>query len=108
MDHSETAPRRSRARGRGQWSGAERKYKFLSEYLADDKLALRLDDLRSVSPWWPFLESTHTSSEGGTASFLCPTYVLYDALSSEGRGECLSGLSVNCPIRGWSFNCLAP
>ena len=84
--NQDTSSKRSRARGRGRWSGAERKFQFLSECLADDQLSRRLEDLRAVSPWWPFLESTHQSSEGGT-SFLCPTYVLYDALSTEGRGE---------------------
>jgi|LauGreDrversion4_1035100.scaffolds.fasta_scaffold291235_1 hypothetical protein len=87
MDQSGVAPRRSRARGRGQWSGAERKYKFLCECLADDNLPNRLDHLRAVSPWWPFLEATQSGSEDGNASFLCPTYVLYDALSPEGRGK---------------------
>lgn len=85
---SDASYRRPRARGRGKWSGAEKKHEFLLACLCDDNLANRIEELRSISPWWAWLSpQTLTEQEQDKVQYLCPTYVLYDALSSSGRGE---------------------
>ena len=86
------ASQRRRARGRGRWSGAEAKHSFLLSCLCDEELSARLDELRGVSPWWAWLNPQTMQATPGEdeeeekVAYLCPTYVLYDALSTEGRG----------------------
>lgn len=80
------AGRHIRKRVKGKWSGPEAKHSFLREHLVDDGLAARLEELRGVSHWWPWLSCLQDEHET-EITYFCPTYVLYDALTSEGRGE---------------------
>lgn len=89
------APSRKRVRSKGRWSGADAKHIFLLSCLCDEELATRLEALRGTSAWWPWLNA-QPGAEGDTLTYLCPTYVLYDALSDAGRGEW--GV-VNCAFR---------
>ena len=79
-------PSRKRVRSKGRWSGADAKHLFLLACLCDEELANRLEALRGTSAWWPWL-SAQPGAEGDRLTYLCPTYVLYDALSDAGRGE---------------------
>ncbi len=77
--------KRPRARG-SRWSGSLAKHQFLQQCLCDEDLAARFDDLRS-SAWWTWLEnSSQATPFGDGITYFCPTYVLYNALSSQGRG----------------------
>jgi hypothetical protein len=77
----------ARRRTKGRWSGVEAKYQFLLTSLCDKDLGLRLDELKGKSHWWPWL-SSQADDSGDKIKYLCPTYVLYDALSTSGRGKC--------------------
>lgn len=80
-------PRVQRRRVKGKWSGAEAKYAFLSSHMVDSPgLESRLHSL-DASPWSQWLADEAVHTDGHMTTYTCPTYVLYDALSAEGRGE---------------------
>lgn len=78
---------RARRRVKGKWSGAEAKFQFLASQLCDASLEARLEHLKAASKWWSWLTCNADEHSDGAITYTCPTYVLYDALSAEGRGE---------------------
>eukprot|EP00955_Chlamydomonas_euryale_P033781 349632-Chlamydomonas_euryale.AAC.39 len=78
---------RARRRVKGKWSGAEAKFQFLSSHMCDAGLEARVEQLKAASHWWPWLTCNRDQHSDGGVTYTCPTYVLYDALSVDGRGE---------------------
>mmetsp|Transcript_45030 Transcript_45030/g.134385 ORF Transcript_45030/g.134385 Transcript_45030/m.134385 type:complete len:850 (-) Transcript_45030:744-3293(-) len=78
---------RARRRVKGKWSGAEAKFQFLSSHMCDAGLEARVEQLKAASHWWPWLTCNRDQHSDGGVTYTCPTYVLYDALSVDGRGD---------------------